>query len=151
MVTKETKLSNQNETVSLSVVQKMLEAQAEQNREAMKELAKALRAPADLTPQQLAQAESDRQMREDTARLQRAKVEKTAADQKSCVHRRKDRSTHCVYEYAGQYLICQGCQGIIHPEPRPTGEAAKETSHHIYDTRMFNEHFTESQAGATTF
>jgi hypothetical protein len=27
----------------------------------------------------------------------------------------------------------------------------KETSQHIYNTRMFNEHFVETQAGMTTF
>lgn len=146
MVTKETKLSNQN-----NIPQGSVTLTADQLQQMFITMAREIRKPADPTPQELAQIESDKAMREETARLQRAKVDKVAADQAACVHRRKDRSTHCVYEYSGQYLICQGCQGIIKPEPRPTGDAAKETSHHIYNTRMFNEHFTESQAGATTF
>jgi hypothetical protein len=51
----------------------------------------------------------------------------------------------------GGYLICQQCQAIIHAGTRPEGDLGKETSNHIYDNRMFSEHFAETQAGATTF
>jgi hypothetical protein len=146
MVTKETKLSDPKATPTPAPA-----GNVGLSPEQLLWLVQEMRRPPDPTPEKLAELESDKAMRAETAKLQLAKVKQVQDTQAACVHRRKDRSTHCVYEYSGQYLICQGCQAIIKPEPRPTGPEAKETSHHIYNTRMFNEHFTESQAGATTF
>ena len=119
--------------------------------EQLKELVAALKAPPTPTEAELADIEQAKADRRNTGELQRRKVQNKLAEQQACIHRRKDRTTHCVFEYMGGYLICQGCQAIIHPEPRPTGDLGKETSQHIYNTRMFNEHFVETQAGMTTF
>jgi hypothetical protein len=124
---------------------------AEQLQEMLMTMARELRKPADKTPEQLAEIEQSKNDRKATAQLQLRKIENKMAEQKACPHRRKDRTSCCVYEYMGAYLICQACQGIIHAGTRPEGDAGKETSTHIYDTRMFNEHFVETQAGMTTF
>lgn len=135
-------MSSQNQAVTLT---------AEQLKDLMLTMAKELRKPADPTPEELAQAENDRKSRESTAKLQLEKLEREQANRMACTHRRKDRTTSMVYEYMGGYLICQQCQAIVHPGVRPGGDAGKETANHFYDTRLFNEHFVETQAGMTTF
>ena len=124
---------------------------ADQLKDLMLTMAKELRKPADPTPEQLAQKENDRLSREATARSQLEKMQRDQANRAACTHRRKDRTTSMVYEYMGGYLICQQCQAIVHAGARPEGDAGKETTNHFYDTRMFNEHFVETQAGMTTF
>jgi hypothetical protein len=139
---KETFMSDQKQAVTLT---------PDQLQQLLVNMAKEIRRPADPTPQQLAEIEDARKSREENARLQLAKLNNQMAVQSACTHRRKDRTTTCVYEYMGSYLICQQCQAIIHAGSRPAGNLGKETSNHLYDTRMFNEHFQETQAGATTF
>jgi RNA polymerase-binding transcription factor DksA len=124
---------------------------AEQLKEMLVTMAQEIRKPAELTPKQLAEEAQAKADRESTAKLQLIKLENQINLQHACTHRRKDRTTSCVYEYMGAYLICQQCQAIIHHGARPAGDLGKETSNHIFDTRMFNEHFQETQAGATTF
>jgi len=119
--------------------------------EQLKELVAALKAPPTPTEAELAEIEQAKADRIATGRLQLQRLQNKMAEQNACTHRRKDRTTHCVFEYMGGYLICQGCQAIIHGGPRPAGDLGKETSQHIYDSRMFNEHFVETQAGMTTF
>lgn len=117
----------------------------------LKELIAAIKAPPAPTPQQLAEQEQAKRDRASTAQLQLDRLNREQANRMACTHRRKDRTTTMVYEYMGGYLICQQCQAIVHAGERPTGEAGKETANHFYDTRMFNEHFVETQAGMTTF
>ena len=136
-------MSNQNQAVTLT---------AEQLKEMLVEMAKEIRKPADPTPEQLAAIESDKETRRQQAELVRNQMENKRIEQSLCSHRRpRDSSSTCVYVRDGNYLICQQCQGMIHPEPRPTGEAGKETAHHIYDTNLFNTHLQLSQASLTTF
>jgi len=133
--------------VTIDVLEKILKAQDERTAQ----LIQAIKAPPELTPKQKAEEAQAQADREATAQLQLNRLKSQLALQQACTHRRKDRTTTCVYEYMGGYLICQQCQGIIHAGARPQGDLVKETSNHIYDTRMFNEHFQETQAGATTF
>lgn len=128
-----------------------------QLKEMFVEMAKELRRPADPTPEQLAQKQTDQDARRQTAESQLQIMRNKAAEQKACTHTRTNGTSTCVYIYpqanghTGNYVICQQCQAMIHAEPRPTGELAKETQSHIYDTNLFNIHFAKAQASATNF
>ena len=128
-----------------------------QLKEMFVEMAKELRRPADPTPEQEAQKQTDQDARRSTAEMQLQIIRNKRAEQEACTHMRRDGSSSCVYVYpqssgvTGNFVICQQCQAMIHPEPRPTGPLAQETQNHIYDTRLFNTHFAKAQASATNF
>jgi len=130
---------------------------AEQLKDLMLSMAAELRKPADPTPEQAAQKENDLRDRRSNAEMQLQIIRNRAAEQQACSHERRDGSSSCVYVYpqangqTGNFVICQQCQAMIHPEPRPTGPLAQETQNHIYDTRLFNTHFAKAQASATNF
>lgn len=144
-------MSNQNEAaVTLT---------ASQLKEMFVEMAKEIRRPADPTPEQLAQKENDRASRRSNAEGQLELLRQKRALQKACTHTRPGNgSSTCVYVYAqanqpntGHYVICQQCQAMIHPEPRPTGPLGKDLENHIFDTGLFNIHYQKAMASATTF
>lgn len=136
-------MSNQNQAISLT---------ADQLKDLMLTMAKELRKPADPTPEQLATIESEKASRRQQAELVKAKIDNDQLLQSLCSHVRPvNNSSTCVYVRDGNYMICQQCQAMIHPEPRPTGEAGKDTAHHIYNTSLFNIHRQLSQAGMSTF
>jgi len=131
---------------------------AEQLKDLMLSMAQELRKPADPTPEQLAQKQTDLDARRSTAESQLQIMRNKMAEQAACSHMRRDGSSSCVYVYpqadglqTGNFVICQQCQAMIHPEPRPTGKLAQETQSHIYDTRLFNIHYAKAQASATNF
>ena len=122
------------------------------------EMVKELRRAADPTPEQLAQKQTDLDARRSTAESQLQIMRNKQAEQSACSHMRRDGSSSCVYVFpqadglsTGNFVICQQCQAMIHPEPRPTGPLAQETQSHIYDTRLFNIHYAKAQASATNF
>lgn len=136
--------------VTLDVLQKMLEAQAEQNRLSMLELAKALRAPADLTESEQAVKEQELAMRKERGKIELQRIQGREIEQENCIHIRKDGTSTCVHIHGdnslNDFMICQQCQGMIHAGAPPTGALAKEFEHgHIFNTRLFNEHLIKSQ------
>lgn len=142
-------MEKQNQAVSLT---------PEQLQDMLLTMAKELRRPADLTPEQLAQQQTDREQRAANAQMQAEKERRRRLEQAACTHCRRDGTSTCVYVYpdanyahTGNFLICQQCQGMIHPEPRPTGPIAKEVENHIFDTNLFNLHYQKSMHSATNF
>jgi hypothetical protein len=116
---------------------------AEQLKEMLVTMATELRRPADPTPQQAAEIENDKRMREDRAAIELEKIAKRKLEQSMCDHSREDGTGACVPVYNNQngidFLACQACQAIIHAGERPTkGDAAKDTENHIFDTQIFN-------------
>jgi hypothetical protein len=130
---------------------------ADQLKEMLVTMAAEIRRPADPTPEQAAQKLTDQEARRSTAEMQFQIMRNRQAEQSACSHTRRDGSSSCVYVYpqasgaTGNFVICQQCQAMIHPEPRPTGALAQETQSHIYDTRLFNIHYAKAQASATNF
>lgn len=124
----------------------------QQLQEMLLTFAKELRKPADPTEAELAEMESNKQIRRETAKLQLAKIENKRAEQKACLHIRPSNNTStCVFLRDMNALICQQCQGFIHPEPRPSEDSPlfKEFADHIYDTQLFNRHFLLTQTQTT--
>lgn len=123
----------------------------EQLKELMVAMAAELRKPADPTEQEQAQIQNDLQMRRERGETELQKIANKRAIQSICQHTRPvDGTTHCVHIYGTNnltdYMICQGCGAQIHAEPRPAAGSplAKELEHHIFDTRMFNQHYMMS-------
>ena len=130
---------------------------AEQLREMFVTFAQELRKPPEPTEAEAAQIESDKQMRRETALLQKQRMENKRFEQAACLHTRPQNNTStCVNvrdieSMTGvPTLICQMCQGFIHPEPRPSNPVlAKEWEGHIFDTQLFNRHFLLTQTQTT--
>lgn len=117
-------------------------AMPQMSTEQFMELVKELRRAPDPTPQQLAEIEQTRRMREDRARIELEKQERQKLERSMCDHSREDGTGACVPVYNNQggidFLACQQCQAIIHFGERPTGDRGKDTEHHIFDTAIFN-------------
>jgi hypothetical protein len=116
---------------------------ADQLKEMLVTMAAEIRRPADPTPQQAAEIENNRRMREDRAQIELQKIAHRRLEQSMCDHSREDGSGACVPVYNNQngidFLACQSCQAIIHAGERPTtGDAAKDTENHIFDTQIYN-------------
>lgn len=139
-------MAEQEAGLTPSQLKAILGSFAEQNREAMKELASELRRPADKTPEQLAAAESDRKMRMDTALLEKTKAEnKRWLQTQGCSHEREDGTCAAVFVQGYNMIICQRCNALIYPEGTvgvPEG---------IYDTLLFNRLFPKATAKGVTF
>jgi len=93
-------------------------------------------------------------MRADRSQLELQKAAERKINQELCDHSREDGTAACVPVYNNRgdidFLICQTNQCIIRPEPRPTGEGAKDTEYHIYNTPMFNRELRRSARRPTS-
>lgn len=96
---------------------------------------KELRKPADLTDDEKARKEGEKQRRADLAQLEHVKQRNRKLEQEYCTHLHiEDGKTRMVYVINGNYLICQACQKLARPEE---------------DVKLFNYHF--GQGNRTTF
>ena len=138
-------MAEQEAGLTPSQLKAILGAFAEQNREAMKELATELRRPADPTPEEKAQAEQDLKMRRDTALLEKAKAENRRWLQtEGCDHSREDGTCAAVHVQNMGLITCQRCNALIYPEGYPGVEYG------IYNTALFNSLFRRLQSKITS-
>jgi hypothetical protein len=75
-----------------------------------------VRKPAELTEEQKAAKEQDKEMRAQQALLALEIQRNRERDQAACLHQRRDGTTPAVYVANGNYMLCQHCQKIIRPE-----------------------------------
>ena len=118
---------------------KSINLTTEQLREILVDMAREIRKPADPTPQEAAQFESEQRMRAENAKLiAEEHKRKRWMQEHGCAHQRANGSTTCVHVANLGVLICQHCQALIYPE------GAKGVPEGIYDTALFNKHFSLS-------
>lgn len=134
-------MTAQNQAVTLT---------AEQLKELMVAMAQELRKPPEPTEAEKAAIEQDLQFRRDRGQQELQRLANKRQEQATCLHLRKDGSSTCVHIFGtnnlNDYMICQQCQGMIHADPAPSGPLAREFEQgHIFNTRLFNEHFIKSQ------
>lgn len=121
------------------------------NQETLLEVVKELK-----KPNEVEQAEIDRQAREMRAKNEErkinggnmlAEIEAKRALQKICTHEHRNGDTHAVFiqEKTGPgYFICQKNQCKIRPEPRPADDDPRLDRGAIYDNAQFNRLFQKA-------
>lgn len=118
----------------------------------------AIKAPPEPTEVQKAQAEQDRQMRADRARMELEAIERRHTERLLCSHERTDGTYNVIYIYPGtpdmfRFIYCQSCSAIIRPEnEKPTDKGhLQDCQEHIFDTQLFNRLFRYAVRPKTDF
>lgn len=126
--------------------------------EQLLEIVKAIKAPAEPTEAQQAIMANDLVARKQRGSTELEKIQNRKNLQAACDHTRIENGTSsCVHIFGNNslndYMICQGCQGMIHAgNPPADAKLAQEMldNGHIFDTRLFNRHYLMT-ARQTTF
>lgn len=119
--------------VTLDQLKEILTLNNTQQMENMKMLVTELRKPADPTPEQLAQKEADKKMREDRAALELEIQAGRDRERRLCSHRHPNGQS-CVTPIDNLgCVICVHCQAMIKPAKGPFDEEGR----FIYDETMY--------------
>lgn len=126
--------------------------------EQLMEIVKAIKAPPEKTPEQLAVEHQARQMREDRAKMELEAIERRRQERLYCSHQRTDGTYNVIYIYPStpdmfRFVFCQACAAIIRPESEKPTDPGKlqDAQEHIFDTRLFNQLFRQAVRPKTDF
>jgi hypothetical protein len=132
--------------LTVEALQAILEANNKQQAENTLRLIEAIRKPADLTPEQKATIEQDKQIRQATALMEVNKQNQRHLEQKFCPHRHDNGKSATVSVNMGEFLICVKCQAKIKNAKGPNDEPEQGF---IVDENLYWTHANSQQQ--TTF